>query len=79
MLLAVCMTRTAPMKTDMSAVSGMEPMTSLPASTKNCLIVSLHFSGLLKTCLRKSRYLPVTYRKCLIKINAGFETWSQRY
>lgn len=67
MLLDVWMTSTAPMNTEMRAISGMELMTSFSVSTKNCLTDSLHFSGLLKTRLRNSRYLPVSYRKFFIK------------
>lgn len=55
MLLEVCMTSTAPMNTDIRAIRGMEFSTSLPASVKNCLTDSLHFSGFLNTCLINSR------------------------
>ena len=60
------MTRTAPINTDIRAMSGMELMTSFSASMKNCLTDSRHFSGRLNTSLRNIRYRPVSYRKCLI-------------
>ena len=82
MLLAVWITSTAPMNTDISAMSGMELMTSFSASMKNCLMDSRHFSGRLNTSLRNIRYRPVSYRKCLImssKVRIKSVKWQLKF
>ena len=58
-LLDVWMTNTAPMNMEISAIRGMELITSLSASLKKFLMKMLHFSGFLKVFFRKRKYFPI--------------------
>ena len=59
---AVCMTRTPPMKTEMTPTRRIEDRISLSDSMISCLQNIFHFSGFLKTVFRKRKYSPMDSR-----------------
>ena len=60
---AVCITRTPPMKTEITDTSTTEDTMSLSASRMNCFQKIFHFSGFLKTIFRNRKYCPVCMKK----------------
>ena len=62
---AVWITRTPPMKREMTPTRRIDDIMSLSASMTHCLQKMRHFSGLLKTFFKNRRYLPADSKKLL--------------